>query len=840
MFRKKIVSRSTVYVVLVMINATMNLPGCSSTSKWVKISQTEKREEVDQEYRLIQTMNPSRNNFEISLELEQKKRFKTYEVNKERRINRKEHPRWTLVSLGSGLVGLSIVDMAKRGSQASEYSASALVFGGIVIYAGFYDEWRKISIDSTNQYRSKSNYLGSMSGNWQPSNYSGDVYIKSPTLNEILHKQLVNGRFRIDLIADLNIGANAPVPDSPINVQIWSNSLELNQSFTFKPADFLQPYLEITVAQDNIRSGPGVQYKVVQKCQKGDLYSVVEERGNWIKLEATTQFAWTHKNNGRIVYTQPFRLDKAGPLNLTASAAFIEPSGNNKLDAEETAELVVSVKNTGKSLAYRVSVMPEAITMMHHVQFGATKTITRIPPAESRQVSFQLRAGLSVPTETCKLKIEFSEHNSFQPDPIFVTFDTKAFEPPNIKVVDVGIDDASANGQIEQGEITKITARVQNVGYGIAKAVRVRVVLGQNVYLAENSQRTNDLGELAYNDYSDVSFSIYTNNRITGEIPIKLLVTESRQKYGTAKDLGLAVNSRQRVASKFVFKGEEEIRGELKSVAGLSIDIEKDIPQSSEENPDAVALIIGIADYQNPGIPKVQFANRDAHWMRKYAEKVLGINPRRILPRNPDEVMTAGQLKTHVRQILPALMYENESDVFFYYSGHGAPNTNTQEAFLVPADCDPNFVNNDNAYRLEDLYYDLSQLKAKNLTVVLDACFSGYSGDGEMLIRQASPILIKVKNPLLRHSNAILFSSAKSDQISNWYPQMKHSMFTYFFLKGLKGEADKNGNREITVGEMEKFLLDGRQGVPYYANAEFFRKQVPQVLGDRERILVKF
>jgi hypothetical protein len=42
----------------------------------------------------------------------------------------------------------------------------------------------------------------------------------------------------------------------------------------------------------------------------------------------------------------------------------------------------------------------------------------------------------------------------------------------------------------------------------------------------------------------------------------------------------------------------------------------------------------------------------------------------------------------------------------------------------VPVECNPNYVEN-SGYSLDVFYQNLAQLKAKSLTIVLDACFSG-------------------------------------------------------------------------------------------------------------------
>jgi len=155
----------------------------------------------------------------------------------------------------------------------------------------------------------------------------------------------------------------------------------------------------------------------------------------------------------------------------------------------------------------------------------------------------------------------------------------------------------------------------------------------------------------------------------------------------------------------------------------------------------------------------------------------------------------------------------------------------------VPVDCAPDAVDR-NGYPIELLYENLSKLNAKSVTVVIDACFSGGSEGGKMLIAQASPVGIPLIDPTDEWTNGALFTATTKDQIASWYPDMKHSLFTYFFLKGLQGAADANQDGSITAGEMHNFLADPTEGVPYWARRlHNGREQTPEFKGDAERII---
>ncbi|MBZ4642556.1 MAG: hypothetical protein PWQ25_1649 [Deferribacteres bacterium] len=81
----------------------------------------------------------------------------------------------------------------------------------------------------------------------------------------------------------------------------------------------------------------------------------------------------------------------------------------------------------------------------------------------------------------------------------------------------------------------------------------------------------------------------------------------------------------------------------------------------------------------------------------------------------------------------------------------------------------------------------------------------------------------------------MLFTSSLVNHVSTWYPEKEHSMFTYWFLKGLQGNADGNGDKKITVAEMANYLKDN---VPYEARKQHGVEQTPQTDGNPSDVLV--
>jgi hypothetical protein len=617
---------------------------------------------------------------------------------------------------------------------------------------------------------------------------------------------------------------------------------------TLDPTEWMQPRFRITEADYRVRSAPDTRGAIVARTTSEDIASEVEvlrQRGRWVRVRLRGQVGWVHTGAGDTFWAVPTYVNPNRLPSLTADLTFQEPSGNRQLDADETAEIEVAVTNDGKGTAYRVRSRVDAGAPPHITHAGVLDFGT-VHPGETVTRVLRLSASRTLGSGRQAVTFTFREVNGFEPQPARLAFETRRFYPPSLVVSDVGIQDAGNDGQMEPGELVTVTARVRNEGNGAARDVTAAVRLGDNVYEGPNFQARTRIGTLSPGEHHDIQFQLYANQR-ADDAPVFVDLSESYGEFGT-EDIRLPLPFNKPIgalSTTVVRANPSSAPASGASPPSLSVDIWKDLPETTADNANAVAVVIGIRDYFNPDVPSVDFARRDAAIMRKYLTEVLGYRPENILPRSPDQTMTAGALKTLIRQKLPNFLREG-SDVFVYFSGHGAPSTGADPAaYLVPADADPSALSDDSAYRVTAFYEDLVRAArdhdASALTVVLDACFTGQISSGEMLIRQASPLTIMVENPILAYDQATAFTASAADEVANWYPRVQHGMFTYFFLKGLRGAADLDNNGELTVEEMRRYLTDENESVPYWSERVHGRRQVPQVQAqDDERILLRY
>ena len=520
------------------------------------------------------------------------------------------------------------------------------------------------------------------------------------------------------------------------------------------------------------------------------------------------------------------------PPLLSAIVNFTEPNGNLFLDAMEEGIFKITITNNGSGAGKGILIKtdPERTANLNY----NNAYIEQIDPGKSVTVDIAIEAYIGVENKNHTFRFNFEEINSFPPDPVEIQFSTKSYIKPELFIVDVGIEDSNDNGMIESGEIIKLTVRLGNKGKGVGIASYAKFYTGDNVFITDTYPKTVSLGDIAYNGQIDVPLEFFVNDKTKDEIPLFVDITESTS-LATVNKLRLPIKKSERVRTiqKTVVSGIEQKYDELSFKSDLSVDIEQNIPESNRSYNNALAVIFGIENYRN--VSNVNFAYRDATIMKEYFSKTIGIPEEQIYFRANDEV-TLGEFRKIFsdKGWLDKRVIENETDIYFYYAGHGAPAIKEKQAFLIPVDGDPNYPVL-TGYSLETVYDNLSSLNANSVTVFLDACFTGANRENEMLLADARPVSIQLKNNYV--NNVTVFSATSSNEISSSYPKNKHGLFSYFLMKGMQGEADSNKDNKLTINELYEYT---KKNVSRTAGT-LDREQTPQLeCLEPEKIIINY
>ena len=257
------------------------------------------------------------------------------------------------------------------------------------------------------------------------------------------------------------------------------------------------------------------------------------------------------------------------------------------------------------------------------------------------------------------------------------------------------------------------------------------------------------------------------------------------------------------------------------------------VNKTVDTNSNSIAIVFGIENYRNT--TSVSHAVNDADIFREYLIKKFGLLRENIYLRLNQHATKAEFDKVFSEGgWLDKRVKEGKTEIYFYYAGHGAPDIKQNKAYLIPYDGDPNYASQ-TGYEMDEIYSNLADLKAKSVTVFLDACFSGANRESEMLLADARPIFIEVEGPAAH--GITVFSATSSKEISSAWPEKKHGLFSYFLMKGLQGKADLNKDKKLSVKELGDYIQEKVSEQAGYLD----REQTPQMITDDEnRILIKY
>ncbi|MBK9735121.1 MAG: caspase family protein [Saprospiraceae bacterium] len=226
------------------------------------------------------------------------------------------------------------------------------------------------------------------------------------------------------------------------------------------------------------------------------------------------------------------------------------------------------------------------------------------------------------------------------------------------------------------------------------------------------------------------------------------------------------------------------------------------------------ALVVGVATYNH--MQSLKYTDDDAYQLFAFLKSPEG----GAIPDNNikiliDDAATNKAIHLEIQQI--AERADDNDVIMLYMSGHGL------DGAFVPSDFDG--FKNQLAYG--EILKILNGSRAKHKLFITDACHSG-----SMLASARTPLNVSLENfysayNTLNGGTAIMMSS-KSEEVSLEYGGLRQGIFSHFLIKGLKGNADKNADKLISVTELYDYVSKNVKS--YTSNA-----QNPVIMGDYDK-----
>jgi hypothetical protein len=196
--------------------------------------------------------------------------------------------------------------------------------------------------------------------------------------------------------------------------------------------------------------------------------------------------------------------------------------------------------------------------------------------------------------------------------------------------------------------------------------------------------------------------------------------------------------------------------------------------------PRIFAVIVGVADYDGTAYD-LTYSDDDARLFYNHLKLSL---PNEMANGSSVLLLNKNATRQNILNSLQDVFAKStENDfIIFYFSGHGSPGN------FCPSD-----ITNNLQHELVKNYF--KNAKAKYRLCIADACFSGSIGS-----QQSSSTENSTQN--LKDARIAVIMSSKPNQTSAETNTLQQGVFSYYLINGLKGEADTNNDKYITIGEL--------------------------------------
>lgn len=261
--------------------------------------------------------------------------------------------------------------------------------------------------------------------------------------------------------------------------------------------------------------------------------------------------------------------------------------------------------------------------------------------------------------------------------------------------------------------------------------------------------------------------------------------------YHEAPKVDIDFNSILRTGSTGV-KNQSTSGGDVVRIRRKS-DVDERIPHNNKVAENRVALIIANENYANAA--NVPSAYNDGEAMKEYCHNVLGMPENNIIYLSDATLAPIYGALRNLKNRVEAL--DGKAEVFVYYAGHGFPDEQSKNAYILPVDGYATAP--ETCLELSKLYDDLSKMDAASVIVFLDACFSGAerSASDAMLVKDGRTVVIKPKTSAPK-GNMMILTATSDKETALPYAEKNHGLFTYYLLKHLQETKGNTTPKELS------------------------------------------
>ena len=239
--------------------------------------------------------------------------------------------------------------------------------------------------------------------------------------------------------------------------------------------------------------------------------------------------------------------------------------------------------------------------------------------------------------------------------------------------------------------------------------------------------------------------------------------------------------------------------------------------QRDDQSPKLWLLLVGVDRYQDPHLPDLQYSSIDCQGLSEaIAEATVAFSSKQIQTHHDitAEKPTLATVEASLEQMVTQA--RSQDTILFYFSGHGFQDAKQQQAVLCLSDTQKDDLLS-TGLSLQKLLNAFGRCAARQQLVWLDACHSGKmtlrgtsdansSADSTATLENPTAHLVSVlREQAARSSGFYALLSCDRDQRSWEFPELGHGVFTYYLMRGLRGEAT-NAQGAISADSLYRYV----------------------------------
>lgn len=221
------------------------------------------------------------------------------------------------------------------------------------------------------------------------------------------------------------------------------------------------------------------------------------------------------------------------------------------------------------------------------------------------------------------------------------------------------------------------------------------------------------------------------------------------------------------------------------------------------------AVIIGINKYAN--FQPLKYAVDDAREFYRYLVEVNKVSKDKIWLMLDEEATL-----DKIRSILGTRLRRSagkEDTVIIFWAGHGAIESDSTsvdgdglEKYILPHNADIKDLYT-SAMPMVEIARIFQRISSERLVFITDTCYSGATGGRTVpVLGVRTNISGAFLERISQGRGRVVLTASDANEVTVESDDLRHGVFTYYLLEGLRGKADLDGNGIITVDEVYRYV----------------------------------